>query len=97
MALDRYQWKQPLSELAEVHLCGLYGYFFIISAALFSNISQRQDGILHVVEIVQVGKFSNGHYFVELSHVPVPFTAHYFVPERAVQLGFNKTYSLRLC
>ena len=66
---------------AFVYLCGLNGYFFIISAALFSNISQRQDGILHVVEIVQVGKVLHAHCFVELSRVLVLFTAYYFVPE----------------
>ena len=40
IALDKYRWMQPLSELVDVHFQGLYGNFFVICVSLFSKISQ---------------------------------------------------------
>ena len=41
IALDRYRWMQPLSELAEVHFRTLCGNLLIISVGRFSKILHR--------------------------------------------------------
>ena len=71
------------------------GIFYHFCGPIFKYFAE-QDGILHVVEIVQVRKVSYAHYFIELSHVFVLFIAYYFIPERAVELGFSKKITLGL-